>query len=203
MYLLVGLGNPGRKYIGTRHNVGFDVIDELVRRTSATSPKTKFEALTWDATLAGQRVLLACPQTYMNLSGRAIQQLLAFHKLELTSLLVICDDLNLPTGKLRLRKSGTAGGQKGLQNTIDHLGTTEFARLRIGIDRPPPPMDATDYVLQKFSGRDRELIEPAVFKACDAAELVIRDGVDKAMNTINAEPKQKPAANPNANDKSF
>jgi PTH1 family peptidyl-tRNA hydrolase len=187
--LIVGLGNPGRKFSGTRHNVGFDVIAELVRRAGAAGSRTKFEAEVWEGSLAGDRVLLACPQTYMNLSGRSIQQMLAFHKLPLSDLLVICDDLNLPTGKIRLRKNGTAGGQKGLQNTIDQLGTTEFARLRIGIDRPKPPMEATDYVLQKFNSYDKDLIEPAVFRASEGVELFIRHGLDKAMNTINAEPK--------------
>jgi len=188
--LIVGLGNPGRKYAGTRHNVGFDVIAELVLRAGAAGSRTKFEAEVWEAFLAGDRVLLACPQTYMNLSGRSIQQMLAFHKLPLSDLLIVCDDLNLPTGKVRLRKSGTAGGQKGLQNTIDQLGTTEFARLRIGIDRPRPPMDATDYVLQKFSSSDRELIESAILRAAGGVELFIRDDVDKAMNAINADPRR-------------
>lgn len=190
MKLIVGLGNPGRKYAGTRHNVGFDVIAELVLRAGAAGSRTKFEAEVWEAFLAGDRVLLACPQTYMNLSGRSIQQMLAFHKLPLSDLLIVCDDLNLPTGKVRLRKSGTAGGQKGLQNTIDQLGTTEFARLRIGIDRPRPPMDATDYVLQKFSSSDRELIESAILRAAGGVELFIRDDVDKAMNAINADPRR-------------
>lgn len=190
MKLIVGLGNPGRKYAGTRHNVGFDVIAELVRRAGSAGSRNKFEAEVWEGALGGDRVLFACPQTYMNLSGRSIQQILAFHKLPLTDLLVVCDDLNLPTGKVRLRKNGTAGGQKGLQNTIDQLGTTDFARLRIGIDRPKPPMDATDYVLQKFNSYDRDLIEPAVLRACDGVELFIRHGVDKAMNAVNAEPKK-------------
>ena len=191
MKLIVGLGNPGRKYAGTRHNVGFDVVEHLVRQTSAGTSKTKFESLTWDVELAGQRVLLACPQTYMNLSGRAVQQFMAFHKLEPADLLLICDDLNLPTGKLRLRKNGTAGGQKGLQNTIDQMGTTEFARLRIGIDRPPAYMVATDYVLQKFTGRDQEAMEPAIYKAANAVELFVRDGVEKAMNVVNGDGKAK------------
>src|SRR5690606_24168374 len=113
-------------------------------------------------------------------------------KLRPAELLVVCDDLNLPTGKLRLRKNGTAGGQKGLQNTIDQLGTTEFARLRIGIDRPPPPMDAVAYVLQKFGGREREAIDDAVWKAAEGVELFVREGVEKAMNVVNAEPRPKP-----------
>lgn len=186
MKLIVGLGNPGRKYAGTRHNVGFDVIADLVKRTSAGTAKLRFESELWETNIGGEKVLLACPLTYMNLSGRAIQQILAFYKLTPTDLVVICDDLNLPTGKLRLRQSGTAGGQKGIQNTIDQLGTMEFARLRIGIDRPPGQMQATDYVLGKFRAEEREAIESAVWKAADAVELILKVGVDLAMNKVNA-----------------
>jgi PTH1 family peptidyl-tRNA hydrolase len=184
--LIVGLGNPGRKYAGTRHNVGYDVIAELVKRTNAGTPRSRFEADIWEANIAGEKVLLACPVTYMNLSGRAIQQILAFFKLTPDDLVVICDDLNLPAGKLRLRKSGTAGGQKGLQNTIDQLGTTEFARLRIGIDRPPGQMDAADYVLAKIKSEDKEVLESAVWKAADAVESIVKIGVDLTMNSVNA-----------------
>lgn len=186
MKLIVGLGNPGRKYAGTRHNVGYDVIAELVKRTSAGTSRSRFEADIWEAKIAGEKVLLACPVTYMNLSGRSIQQILAFFKLTPDDLVVVCDDLNLPAGKLRLRKSGTAGGQKGLQNTIDQLGTTEFARLRIGIDRPPGQMDAADYVLAKIKPEDKELLESAVWKAADAVESIVKIGVDLTMNTVNA-----------------
>jgi PTH1 family peptidyl-tRNA hydrolase len=189
--LIAGLGNPGKKYAGTRHNVGFDVVTELVRRSGAGGSRLRFESEIWETNLQGERTLLACPHTYMNLSGRAIRQILAFHKLPPSELLVICDDLNLPTGKLRLRKSGTAGGQKGLQNTIDQLGTTDFARLRIGIDRPLPPLSATEYVLQKLTKSEREVLESAVLKACDAVELFVRDGVDQAMNIVNAERRKE------------
>jgi peptidyl-tRNA hydrolase, PTH1 family len=184
--LIVGLGNPGRKYVGTRHNVGYDVIADLVKRTNAGTSKLRFESELWEANVQGEKTLLACPVTYMNLSGRAIQQILAFYKLTPADLVVVCDDLNLPTGKLRLRKSGTAGGQKGLQNTIDQLGTTEFSRLRIGIDRPPGQMEATDYVLGKFRAEEREAIEAAVWKAADSVELILKVGVDQAINTVNA-----------------
>ncbi len=186
MKLIVGLGNPGRKYVGTRHNIGFDVIADLVKRTMAGTPKLRFEAELWETNIAGEKVLLACPLTYMNLSGRSIQQIVAFFKLTPADLVVVCDDLNLPTGKLRLRKTGTAGGQKGIQNTIDQLGTMEFPRLRIGIDRPPGQMEATDYVLGKFTAKEKELIEPAIWKAADGIERIVKEGADKAMNVINA-----------------
>jgi PTH1 family peptidyl-tRNA hydrolase len=186
MKLVVGLGNPGRKYDGTRHNLGFDVVRLLSERFAAQSPRVKFEAELWEIDVAGERVLLAAPQTYMNLSGRSVRQALDFYKLGPADLLVISDDLNLPTGQVRLRGSGTAGGQKGLQNIIDQLGTNQFARLRIGIDRPPGGRDATDYVLQRFSRSEQDRITPAVAKAADGVELWVKEGLNPAMNRVNA-----------------
>jgi PTH1 family peptidyl-tRNA hydrolase len=186
--LIVGLGNPGKKYDGTRHNLGFEVVELLARRFSGDAPRLKFEAALTEVAIESERVLLAQPQTFMNLSGRSVRQIMDFYKLAHGELLLVCDDLNLPTGQLRLRASGTAGGQKGLQNTIDQLGTTEFARLRIGIDRPPGGRDATDYVLQRFSKADRELIDQSLPRAADGAELWVREGATAAMNRINARP---------------
>jgi PTH1 family peptidyl-tRNA hydrolase len=188
MKLIVGLGNPGRKYVGTRHNIGFDVVAELARRGSAAAPRNAFDSELTEVAIAGDRVLLAAPQTFMNLSGRAVRQILDFYKLELPDLLVICDDLNLPLGRLRLRKSGSAGGQKGLKNIIEHAGSEDFARLRIGIDRPPQRIDATAYVLQRFSSAERDAISAAVFAAAAAAEMWVKDGPDAAMNRANAAP---------------
>jgi PTH1 family peptidyl-tRNA hydrolase len=189
MKLIVGLGNPGRKYVGTRHNIGFDVLAELARRRNAPAPRTSNDAELAEVAISGERVLLAAPQTFMNLSGRAVRRILDFYKLPLSELLVICDDLNLPTGRLRLRRSGSAGGQKGLQNIIEHVTTEDFARLRIGIDRPPERMDSAAYVLQKFSSTEKELIRPAIAEAADAAELWITVGIEAAMNRINAAPE--------------
>jgi PTH1 family peptidyl-tRNA hydrolase len=186
MKLVVGLGNPGRKYTGTRHNVGFDVLDELSRRNAVPAPRSMMQAQIADAMIAGQRVLLAAPQTYMNLSGRAVRQIVEFYKLPLQDLLIVCDDLNLPCGKLRLRRSGSAGGQKGLQSIIEQLGTEDFARLRIGIDRPAPPMDATAYVLARFSPQERATISSAVVDAAEGVELWVRGGAENAMNRINS-----------------
>lgn len=188
MKLIVGLGNPGRKYVGTRHNVGFDVVAELSRRGSAAAPRRAFDAELTEIAVGGERVLLAAPQSYMNLSGRPVRQILDFYKLGLADLLVVCDDFNLPLGRLRLRRNGSAGGQKGLKNIIEHVGTEEFARLRIGIDRPPERMDATAYVLQKFSANEREAMSTAVRAAADAAELWVTQGPDAAMNRVNAAP---------------
>lgn len=186
MKLVVGLGNPGRKYAGTRHNVGFDVLTVLSQRLGAGSPKVRFEAELWEVNAGGERVLMLAPQTYMNLSGRSVRAALDFFKLSPGDVLVVSDDLNLPCGQLRMRASGTAGGQKGLQNIIDQLGTNQFARLRIGIDRPPAGRDAADYVLQRFSSAEREKIARAVTAAADGVELWVRQGTDKAMNVVNA-----------------
>lgn len=185
MKLVVGLGNPGPRYEGTRHNVGFDVLRVLCARHAAPAPRLKFDAALAETVIGGERVLLAAPQTYMNLSGNAVQQVLGFYKLDPRDLLVVSDDLNLPCGQLRLRAQGTAGGQKGLQNIIDRLGTNQFARLRIGIDRPPAGRDATDYVLQKFTRAERERMDPAIDAAADGVERWVREGVDAAMNAIN------------------
>jgi PTH1 family peptidyl-tRNA hydrolase len=188
MKLVVGLGNPGRKYAGTRHNVGFDVVARLARRCAAPAPRPDFQAEVTEAAIHGERVLLAAPQTYMNLSGRSVRQMVDFYKLPLDQLLVVCDDLNLPPGRLRLRASGSAGGQKGLQNIIEHLGTEEFPRLRLGIGRPPPPIDAVDYVLMRFPVDERELIAAAIEQAAEAVELWVGVGTSAAMNRVNAPP---------------
>ena len=186
MKLVVGLGNPGRKYAGTRHNLGFEVVATLSQQFAAQPPKVKFEAELAEIDVGGERVLLLAPQTYMNLSGKSVRQALDFYKLGPADLLVISDDLNLPCGQVRLRGSGTAGGQKGLQNIIDQLGTNQFARLRIGIDRPPGGREATDYVLQKFSRSERDKIDPAIDAAARGVELWVGEGLSTAMNRVNA-----------------
>jgi PTH1 family peptidyl-tRNA hydrolase len=186
MKLVVGLGNPGRKYAGTRHNLGFDVVAVLARHSGAPAARSNFQAEVTETALQGERVLLAAPQTYMNLSGRSVRQIVDFYKLPLDDLLVVCDDLNLPPGRLRLRASGSAGGQKGLQNIIEQLGTGNFPRLRLGIGRPPPPIDAVDYVLMRFPVEERELMATAVEQAAEAVELWVRVGTSAAMNEVNA-----------------
>ncbi|MFV0442908.1 MAG: aminoacyl-tRNA hydrolase [Planctomycetaceae bacterium] len=186
MKIVVGLGNPGRKYEGTRHNLGFEVVSLLGQRFAASTPRVKFEAELAEILIGDERILLVAPQTYMNLSGRSVRQTLDFYKLTpATDLLVISDDLNLPTGQVRLRGSGTAGGQKGLQNIIDQLGGNQFARLRIGIDRPAGGRDVTDYVLQKFSRSERDRIDPALQLAADGVEYWVKEGLDKTMSRVN------------------
>lgn len=186
MKVVVGLGNPGRKYDGTRHNVGFQVVAELARRHGAAAPRTKFDAEITEIQLGSERVLLAAPQTYMNVSGRAVRSLVDFYQLEMSNLLVVCDDIALPLGRIRLRKSGSSGGQKGLENILQQLGTQEVARLRIGVDAPPPQMDAADYVLGRFGKREAEIIDPMLMRAADAAEAWATAGVTAAMNRFNS-----------------
>lgn len=185
MKVVVGLGNPGKKYEGTRHNVGFDVLNELAQRFSAVSWNSNFEAITTEIMIGSEKVLLVAPQTFMNLSGRSVRAVVNFFKLPLTDLLLVYDDINLPTGKLRLRSSGSAGGQKGLKNTIDQLGTEEFARLRVGIDRPSGNTQVVDHVLQKFTKAERNVIDDSVYQAASAVECWSQDGIDAAMNRFN------------------
>jgi PTH1 family peptidyl-tRNA hydrolase len=190
MKIVVGLGNPGAKYRVTRHNVGFETVAELAQRHGGSAPSLKHEAEQVEIFLAGEKVLLVAPQTYMNQSGKSVWPLMDFYKLPLNELLVVCDDLNLDLGQLRLRASGSAGGQKGLGHIIQQLGSQEFPRLRIGIGRPPGRMNSADYVLAKFLAEERETIEEAVKSAADGVELWVKEGCDKAMNKVNATLKE-------------
>src|SRR5262245_22643221 len=185
MKVLVGLGNPGRKYAGTRHNVGFEVVAEMARRHSATKPRARFEAEVAEASVGAEKLLLVAPQTYMNASGRTVRQLVDFFQLTAGDLLIVCDDINLPVAKLRMRRSGSAGGQKGLENVVLHLGTQDVPRLRIGVGLPPPGRDSADYVLDRFHKSEREAIDAAIVTAADAIEAWIAEGIDLAMNRFN------------------
>ncbi|NLE38659.1 MAG: aminoacyl-tRNA hydrolase [Pirellulaceae bacterium] len=185
MKLIVGLGNPERRYQGTRHNVGFMVLAELARQCGAGRPKTKFHGEVVDAVVGGQKALLLSPLTYMNRSGISVHEARDFHKLPLEELLIVCDDLNLPLAKLRFRASGSAGGQKGLADIIRRLGSQEFARLRIGIGAPPDGWDAADYVLSRFTTAEEKEIETAVATAVEAVGRWAADGVEECMNRYN------------------
>jgi PTH1 family peptidyl-tRNA hydrolase len=185
MKLIVGLGNPGRKYEGTRHNVGFLVVAELARRHATGAVKQDFQAEVVAATIAGERALLVCPQTFMNRSGGSVVRARDFYKVEPQDLLVVCDDLNLPLAKLRFRIKGSAGGQKGLADIIRCLGTEEFPRLRIGIGSPPDHWDAADFVLGKFNKQEQHEMDFAVQYAADAAQVWVRDGSEACMNQYN------------------
>ena len=185
-WLLVCLGNPGDQYENTRHNAGFMVADELAERHNVPIQRLKFRALTNTVTIGDGKVLLMKPVTYMNLSGEAVHEAAAFYKIPPEHILVISDEVALAPGKLRVRRSCSAGGHNGLKNIIAHLGTDQFPRIRVGVgQKPHPDYDMADWVLGKFQGEDKKAVEAAVKKAADAAECLIREGVDKAMNQYN------------------
>lgn len=184
-YILIGLGNPGRQYAGTRHNVGFVLIDRLAVRLEAQGARFQSDALVMMAQHEGRKILLAKPQTYMNLSGRSVEGLARFYKTPLEYLLVAHDDLDLPLGTLRLRSRGGPGGQKGVASTIETLGSKDFSRLRIGVGRPPAKTDPAAYVLQEFSRHDLDVISETLDRAVDAALTFVRDGVEIAMTRFN------------------
>jgi PTH1 family peptidyl-tRNA hydrolase len=183
--LIVGLGNPDRRYRQTRHNVGWEVIDHAARRFGVAVDQKGAWALVGGAKLGRHRILLAKPQTYVNRSGMAVADLRRRHRVKLADLLVIVDDLDLPPGRLRLRAGGSHGGHNGLRSIIDALGSDAFPRLRVGIGRPPEGVDPAEFVLTPFSESERALIEPALDRAVDAVETVVRDGLPAAMNRFN------------------
>ncbi len=185
MKLVVGLGNPGRKYEGTRHNVGYLVAAELARRCGGGTPKARFHGATVEGELSGRKVVLLSPTTYMNLSGVSVQEAKRFYKLADEDLLVVCDDLNLPVGKMRFRARGSSGGQKGLEDIIQRLGTEEFSRLRIGVGTAPEGWDWADYVLGRFTREEIPVIEQAVGRAADAVDDWAREGIEFCMNQYN------------------
>ena len=185
MKLIVGLGNVGRKYDQTRHNVGFDVLHRLAERFGDGAAKEKFDGQVMEAQIAGERVLLLWPHTYMNRSGESVGPAVEFYKLELTDLLVVCDDFNLPLGKLRFRRDGSAGGQNGLADVIRRLGTEEFARLRLGIGPVPEDWDPVDFVLGKFTAAERDTIDEIMAQAVDGAECWVTEGIEASMNRFN------------------
>lgn len=188
---MVGLGNPGREYRENRHNVGFMAVDALAEKLDTRMGKVQFKAITGQARLGERKVILAKPQTYMNLSGQAVSSLVRYYKVPLTHLLVMHDDLDLPLGTLRLRPGGGSAGQKGLASIIQQLGTQQFPRLRIGIGRPPGQMPAAAYVLQNFSSGDDELLRFVLGRAAEAATAFMEHGLEYAMNQFNGSVDQE------------
>ena len=184
-YLIAGLGNPGREYRENRHNIGFMAVDALSRELSIPINRVQAKALVGSGTALGRRVILAKPQTYMNLSGQAVGTLVRYYKLPLTNFMVIHDDLDLPLGTIRLRPKGSSGGQKGLGSTIDSLGSQDFPRLRLGIGRPPGRMEAADYVLEDFSPAEKKVVEAVLERAVQAVHAFIEQGLDQAMTLYN------------------
>ena len=185
-WLVVGLGNIGEKYDNTRHNVGCEVADELAERGRVPIQKLKYRALTNTLEIGGEKVLLMKPVTYMNLSGEAVGEAARFFKVPADHVLVISDDVSLPVGKLRVRRGGSAGGHNGLKNIIQHLGSDQFPRIKVGVgEKPHPDYDMADWVLGKFQGEDRKTMDVAVKRAADAVECFLREGPDKTMSRFN------------------
>jgi PTH1 family peptidyl-tRNA hydrolase len=182
--LVVGLGNPGSKYEGTRHNIGFEVVDQLARQSPGASFSRKFEGLLAEVEIDYRRVLLLKPETFMNLSGRSVRQAVAFYKVDLPDVLVACDDLSLPLGKIRLKPGGSDGGQKGLRDIIAHLGSQDVPRLRIGIGERGL-IDAADFVLSRFKPAERPIIDEALISATQAVAVWVAQGLEAAMNRFN------------------
>lgn len=185
-WLIVCLGNPGDKYEGTRHNVGFMVADELGNRGNFPIQRLKYRALTQTATIGGCSALVMKPVTFMNLSGESVGEAARFYKIPADHVLVVSDDVSLPVGKLRIRTGGSAGGHNGLKNIIQHLGTDQFPRVKVGVgQKPHPDYDMADWVLGKFQGEDKKAIDAAVSRAADAVECYLKEGATKAMNRFN------------------
>ena len=185
-WLIAGLGNPGAEYEKTRHNTGFMTLDLLAARLQVKVSKERFKALTAQADFGGQRLFLMKPQTYMNASGIAIEAAAHFYKIPPERVLVVSDDTALAVGRLRIRKGGSAGGHNGLKNIIQHLGTDQFPRVRVGVgEKPHPDYDMADWVLGKFQGEDKKAIDGAVKRAADAVECILAEGIDRGMSRFN------------------
>ena len=185
MFLIVGLGNPGSNYENTRHNVGFKVVDAIAQEFSININKVKFKGIIGDGIYNGQKVVLLKPQTYMNLSGQSVVEVVNYYKIPLNQIIVAYDDLDLNLGKIRIRAEGSSGGHKGMDSIIYNLSNDGFCRLRIGIGKPPKELGAADYVLGRFPIEDIQVINEAIQVASQAALAVIEKGVDEAMNRFN------------------
>ena len=204
MKLVIGLGNPGRDYVGTRHNVGFELVDQLANRLGwigsaaqfDTLARTKFEALALDGvvTLQGggsDKMLLLKPMTYMNLSGRTVQAAMSFYQLTPADVMIVLDDIALPAGRIRVRGGGSSGGHNGLKDIERALGTSQYPRLRVGVDAAPPRIPGRDYVLGRFTDEQRTRVDPAIKRSTDALMIWIEKGINAAMNVFNADEKDE------------
>ena len=190
MYVICGLGNPGKKYANTRHNMGFITIDQLAEKHDIKVDKVKFKALVGEGRIAGQKVLLVKPQTYMNLSGESVQEVMHFYKLDPEELIVIYDDLDLEAGALRLRKFGSAGTHNGMRSVVQHLNSDRFPRIRLGIGANGK-RDIIDHVIGGFTKEEVPVLEEAVTKAVAAVECMLAEGIDRAMSQYNSKKKSK------------
>ncbi|NCC14851.1 MAG: aminoacyl-tRNA hydrolase [Clostridia bacterium] len=188
-FVIAGLGNPGPKYEGSKHNIGFDVLDRLAKKYNIKIDKFKHKALIGDGMIQGKRVLLVKPQTFMNLSGESIREIVNFYKIAQDHFVVIYDDTSLPVSGVRIREKGSHGGHNGIRNIIAQMGTDEFWRIKVGIGEKPNGWDLADYVLARFDKDDLPMIEQGADKAMQAAELILSHGIMDAMNRINQKPK--------------
>ena len=194
MFIIAGLGNPTLQYEGTRHNAGFDVIDTLGGKYNISVDGRKNRALIGKGIIEGKKVILAKPQTYMNLSGESLGGLVDYYKVdEESEFLVVYDDISLDVGQLRIRKKGSAGGHNGMKNIISHLGTEVFPRIKVGVGEKPKKYDLADYVLSRFSKEERAIMEEGYQKAVEAVEMILRGEMDEAMNKFNRKVKPKEA----------
>lgn len=190
MYIIVGLGNPGREYQNTRHNIGFQVIDAIAEKNNISVKEKKYKALIGKGLVAGQKVLLVKPQTYMNLSGESVREVIDYYKIdEKEELIVISDDISLDVGQIRIRKKGSAGGHNGLKNIILHLGHDQFERIKMGVGEKPQGYDLADYVLGHFTQLEQKILQDSIARASQAVETIMTDGVDQAMNRYNQKNK--------------
>lgn len=185
MYIIVGLGNPGREYAGTRHNIGFDVITRLSDDYNIPLDFKKHKALCGRGYIEGQKVLLAQPQTFMNLSGESVRELMDYYKISTEEIIIVYDDISLDVGQLRVRPKGSAGGHNGIKSIIQHMGTQEFPRVRVGVGDKPKGWDLADYVLGHFSSEEEPTVREALGRASLACKTIITDGVEEAMNQFN------------------
>lgn len=191
MFLIVGLGNPTKQYEKTRHNIGFDVMDALADKYNISISENKHKALCGKGVIEGMKVVLAKPQTYMNLSGESVAELVNYYKLDPESeLIVVFDDISLEPGNIRIRKKGSAGGHNGIKNIIANLGSSVFPRIKVGVGEKPKGYDLADYVLGKFSKEDRVLMEEGYDLVCEASVLIMQGAIDRAMNEYNQKKKE-------------
>ncbi len=184
-YIIAGLGNPGNKYNNTRHNVGFDAIDLMAHLNNISVTKVKFKALIGEGNIEGCRVILVKPQTYMNLSGESIREIIEWYKIPMKNIIIMFDDIDLELGKIRVRPKGSSGTHNGMRNIIYQIQSDEFPRVRIGIGRPPQGWDLADYVLSKFTLDERNIVNESIKNAVEAVSTLLKSGVDAAMNKYN------------------
>ncbi|SER87036.1 aminoacyl-tRNA hydrolase [Lachnobacterium bovis] len=186
MFLIVGLGNPGKKYEKTRHNIGFDAVDYIAEKYHISVSDNKHKAICGKGVINGQKVILAKPQTFMNLSGESVREIVNFYKIDPEDeMVVLFDDISLAPGNIRIRKKGSAGGHNGIKDIIAQTGTSNFKRVKIGVGEKPAGWDLADHVLGHFDNADRKLVEEALEDVCEATSLIVMDDIDKAMNDFN------------------